>query len=80
MKLYWANAKTADLEILSTYNGCMTYESALSQFGIWAEYGYRLKEMWITEYEDGVKIREIKVGVERQAIWITRELSSMMTS
>ena len=62
MKLYWACAKTADLELLSTYDSCMSIEEAGEQFYVWEdEYGYKLTEMWISEYEDGKKIRDIAV-------------------
>lgn len=62
MKLYWANAKTEDLEILTTYEGCLSIEEAEKVFPRWQECGYRIKEAWITEYEDGIKVRDIKVG------------------
>lgn len=61
MKIYWANAKTEDLELLSTYEGCTDIHQAERQFGVWEEYGYRIREKWIAVYEDGKEISRVTV-------------------
>lgn len=68
MALYWANAITEGGQRLSTYNGDKTYGEAMQQFCIWQDhYGYKLKEMWIAEYENGKEIERYKV----RNIWHT---------
>ncbi len=62
MKLYWANAKTADLELLSTSEGCLSISKAIEQFQVWRECGFNITEMWVEEYESGEKIRDIKIN------------------
>lgn len=53
MKIYWANAKTADLELLSTSDGFLHLGDAIRQFDIWRDYGYKLTERWVSIYESG---------------------------
>lgn len=51
MRLFWANAKTADLELLSTSDGFLKLGDAIRQFDIWRDYGYKLTERWVSIYE-----------------------------
>lgn len=68
MAIYWANAVTDDGTRLTTYDGCQTYAEAMQQFVIWQnDYKYKLKEMWIAEYEDGKMVERYEV----RAIWST---------
>lgn len=53
MRLFWANAKTADLELLSTSDGFLRLGDAIRQFDIWRDYGYKLTERWVSIYESG---------------------------
>lgn len=70
MPLYWANAITEDGEKLFTCDGCLTCSEAMSQFSIWRDhYGYRLKEMWIQEYENGKETGRYEV----RNIWTTSD-------
>lgn len=62
MKLYWANAKTADLELLSTSEGCLSISEAIEQFQVWWECGFNITEMWVEECEGRKKIRDIKIN------------------
>jgi len=55
MRLYWANAKTADLELLSTSDGFLKLGDAIRQFDIWRDYGYKLTERWVSIYESREK-------------------------
>lgn len=65
MRLYWANAKTADLEILSTYSGHLKYGDAVFQIKAWQDYGYKVTEAWIDVYEGGIKVGEVTVMGDR---------------
>ena len=68
MTLYWANAVATDGTGLTTYEGCATYAEAMQQFSIWKDhYGYKMKEMWIAEYEDGKMVERYTV----RNIWNT---------
>ena len=45
-----------------------TYGEAMQQFSVWQDdYGYKLNDMWITEYEDGKMVERYRV----RAIWNT---------
>ena len=60
--MYWANAITEDGQRLTTYEGCKTYTEAIQQFSIWRDhYRYRMKEMWIAEYENGKETERYEV-------------------
>lgn len=63
MRLYWANAKTADMELLSTSDGFLHLGDAIRQFDIWRDYGYKLTERWVSIYdwsEKGFKFEEVE--------------------
>ena len=61
-RMYWANAITEDGQRLTTYDGCLTYTEAIRQFCIWRDhYGYRMKETWIAEYENGKETERYEV-------------------
>lgn len=53
-RMFYPNAITEDGQRLSTYDGFLKLSDATNQFSIWEDhYGYKLKEVWISDYENG---------------------------
>ena len=55
--LYWANAIAEDGTGLFTYEGCLNLSEAISIFDGWNKCGYRIKEAWVSTYENGKETR-----------------------